>query len=61
LQPVDVGYVLINYDIAGLKAAGLSVPQSLKELTDPKWKSKLVIENPATSSTGLAASFGDSS
>ena len=54
LLPVDVGYVLINYDVAGLKAAGLPVPQSLKELTEPQWKSKLVIENPATSSTGLA-------
>ena len=54
LLPVDVGYVLINYDVAGLKAAGLPVPQSLKELTEPQWKSKLVIENPVTSSTGLA-------
>jgi thiamine transport system substrate-binding protein len=54
LLPIDVGYVLINYDIAGLKAAGLAVPQSLTELTEPQWKSKLVIENPATSSTGLA-------
>ena len=54
LQPIDVGYVLINYDIAGLNAAGLPVPQSLKELTEPQWKGKLVIENPATSSTGLA-------
>ncbi len=54
LLPVDVGYVLINYDVAGLKTAGLPVPQSLTELTEPQWKSKLVIENPATSSTGLA-------
>ena len=54
LLPVDVGYVLINYDVAGLKAAGLPVPQSLQELTEPQWKGKLVIENPATSSTGLA-------
>jgi thiamine transport system substrate-binding protein len=54
LLPIDVGYVLINYDIAGLKAAGLAVPQSLTELTEPQWKGKLVIENPATSSTGLA-------
>jgi len=54
LQPIDVGYVLINYDIAALKAAGLPLPQSLKELTEPQWKGKLVVENPATSSTGLA-------
>lgn len=54
LLPIDVGYVLINYDIAGLKSAGLPVPQTLLELTEPQWKGKLVVEHPATSSTGLA-------
>lgn len=54
LVPVDVGYVVINYDIAGVQAAGLTPPTSFNELLDSKWKGKLVIENPATSSTGLA-------
>lgn len=54
LTPIDVGYVLINYDIAGLQAAGLTPPTTLKDLLDPQWKSKLVVENPTTSSTGLA-------
>jgi thiamine transport system substrate-binding protein len=42
------------------------VPQSLEDLTKPEYKGLLVVENPATSSTGLAfllatvAHFGDS-
>lgn len=64
--PVDEGDVCINYDIAWLKAHDLAVPTSLRDLSDPKYKNLLVVENPATSSTGLAfllatiAQFGDS-
>ena len=54
LVPIDFGYVLINYDKAALAAAGLEPPQSLADLLKPEWKSKLVVENPATSSPGLA-------
>ncbi|MFN5059088.1 MAG: thiamine ABC transporter substrate binding subunit, partial [Chloroflexota bacterium] len=54
LVPIDFGYVLINYDKAALEAAGLEPPQSLADLLKPEWKSKLVVENPATSSPGLA-------
>ena len=63
--PVDEGDVCINDDIAWLKAHDLAVPTSLRDLTDPKYKNLLVVENPATSSTGLAfllatiAQFGD--
>jgi thiamine transport system substrate-binding protein len=49
LLPVDYGHVVINFD----KAMG-GTPATLKELADPKWKSKLVVQNPATSSPGLA-------
>ena len=49
LLPVDVGQVAINYD----KSIG-TPPATLRELADPKWRSKLIIENPATSSPGLA-------
>ena len=49
LLPVDFGHVAINFD----KAMG-ATPANLRELTDPKWKSKLVVQNPATSSPGLA-------
>jgi len=54
LVPIDFGYVLINYDKAALADAGIEPPQSLTDLLKPEWKSKLVVENPATSSPGLA-------
>lgn len=54
LLPIDYGYVSLNYDKAALKNAGLAAPQSLRDLTRPEWKGKLVVENPATSSPGLA-------
>lgn len=54
LVPIDFGYVLINYDKAALTAAGLEPPQQLSDLLKPEWKSKLVVQNPATSSPGLA-------
>jgi thiamine transport system substrate-binding protein len=54
LLPIDYGYVSINYDKAALAKQNLSPPQTLADLTKPEWKSKLVVENPATSSPGLA-------
>ena len=54
LLPVDFGYVTLNYDKAAFDEAALPVPQTLRELTDPRYKGKLVVENPATSSPGLA-------
>jgi thiamine transport system substrate-binding protein len=64
--PVDYGDVCINYDKAYFAEKNLPVPQSLEDLTKPEYKNLLVIENPATSSTGLAlllatvAHYGDS-
>ena len=52
--PVDFGFVCINYDKAYFTRQNLSVPQSLEELTEPEYQNLLVVENPATSSTGLA-------
>ena len=52
--PVDYGDVCINYDKAYFADRKLRVPQSLEELTKPEYKDLLVVENPATSSTGLA-------
>ena len=54
VTPVDFGYVNFNYDIAALKKANLPVPQKLEDLTDPKYKGLTVVENPASSSPGLA-------
>lgn len=52
--PVDYGDVCINYDKAYFAEKGLAVPASLEELTQPQYKGLLVVENPATSSPGLA-------
>ena len=54
VTPVDYGYVNLNYDIAALKKANLAVPAKLEDLTDPKYRGLTVVENPASSSTGLA-------
>jgi len=64
--PVDYGDVCINYDKAYFADNDLAVPQSLEDLTKPEYAGLLVVENPATSSTGLAfllatiAHYGDS-
>ena len=63
--PVDYGDVCINYDKSYFAANNLALPQSLSDLTKPEYKGLLVVEDPATSSPGLAfllatiASFGD--
>jgi thiamine transport system substrate-binding protein len=54
LLPIDYGYVNINYDKATLEQIGLAPPTALEDLTKPEWKSTLVVENPTTSSPGLA-------
>lgn len=63
--PVDYGDVCINYDKAYFAEKNLPIPQSLADLTKPEYKGLLVVENPATSSPGLAflmatiAAFGE--
>jgi thiamine transport system substrate-binding protein len=63
--PVDYGDVCINYDKAYFTKNNLAVPQSFEDLAKPEYKDLLVVENPATSSPGLAfllatrAHFGD--
>jgi len=52
--PIDYGDVCINYDKAYFAENNLPVPQSLEDLTKPEYAGLLVVENPATSSTGLA-------
>jgi thiamine transport system substrate-binding protein len=52
--PVDYGDVCINYDKKYFADNSLAVPQSLEDLTKPEYANLLVVENPATSSTGLA-------
>ncbi len=63
--PVDYGDVCINYDKAYFAENNLAVPQSFEDLAKPEYNGLLVVENPATSSPGLAfllatrAHFGD--
>lgn len=54
VTPIDYGDVCLNYDKAFFAEAGIPVPQSLEDLTQPVYKDLLVVENPATSSPGLA-------
>ncbi len=55
--PVDYGDVCLNYDKAYFSKKGLAPPQSLDDLLKPEYKSLLVVQNPATSSPGLAFLF----
>jgi thiamine transport system substrate-binding protein len=65
LIPIDYGYVNLNYDLGFFKTKALVVPQTLRDLTKPEYKGMLVVQNPATSSPGLAfmlatiATFGE--
>ncbi len=52
--PVDYGDVCINYDKEFLAENGIAPPHSLEDLTMPEYRGLLVVQNPATSSPGLA-------
>jgi len=52
--PVDYGDVCINYEKAYFADRNLPAPATLEDLTQPAYKGLLVVENPSTSSTGLA-------
>jgi thiamine transport system substrate-binding protein len=52
--PVDYGDICINYDKSYFALHSLPVPTSLEDLLKPDYKNLLVVENPATSSPGLA-------
>jgi thiamine transport system substrate-binding protein len=54
VTPIDYGDVCLNYDIGWFKQKNIPAPQTLEDLAKPQYKSLLVVENPATSSPGLA-------
>ena len=54
LTPIDHGDVCINFDKQWFAKQKVAVPTSLDDLTKPAYQGKLVVENPATSSPGLA-------
>lgn len=63
--PIDRGDVCVNYDRAFYAGGGTPPPRTLSDLTLPRYRGQLVVENPATSTPGLAfvlatvAQFGE--
>ena len=54
LLPVDFGDVCLNYDRNWFTRKGIAAPERLEDLIKPDFKNLTVVENPATSSPGLA-------
>ncbi|PID74259.1 MAG: thiamine ABC transporter substrate-binding protein [Desulfobacterales bacterium] len=54
LLPVDYGDVCLNYDKKWFTSRSIEPPAQLEDLVKPAYKGLLVVENPATSSPGLA-------
>ena len=65
VTPIDFGDVCINYDVAALAAGGVDPPTSLRDLAEPQFAGAFVVQDPASSSPGLAfllatiATFGE--
>jgi thiamine transport system substrate-binding protein len=63
--PIDRGDVCLNYDKGWYAERSLEPPTQLEDLIRAKYRGQLVVENPATSTPGLAfllatiAKFGD--
>jgi thiamine transport system substrate-binding protein len=52
--PIDHGAVCVNYDKKWFARHDVAVPRTLRDLARPAYRDLLVVENPATSSPGLA-------
>jgi thiamine transport system substrate-binding protein len=52
--PIDHGDVCVNDDKRWYAEHGIDPPTTLDDLTKPEYRGQLVVENPATSSPGLA-------
>ena len=65
VTPIDFGDVCINIDDTWFEAEGLAPPTTLDDLIDPAYSGLLVVQDPGTSSPGLAfllstvARYGD--
>jgi thiamine transport system substrate-binding protein len=65
VTPIDHGEVCLNHDRAWFDDHGLVPPTDLEDLSDPAYRGLTVVQNPATSTPGLAfllatiARFGD--
>ncbi|MBU1566119.1 MAG: thiamine ABC transporter substrate-binding protein [Proteobacteria bacterium] len=54
LLPVSYGDVCLNYDKEWFKKKNVTPPSDLADLLKPEYKGLTVVENPATSSPGMA-------
>lgn len=54
VTPVDHGEVCVNYDLRRFGSGSQPAPDDLADLADPAYRDQLVVQNPATSSPGLA-------
>ena len=54
VTPIDYGDVCVNYDKQWFAREGVKVPSTLDDLTKPAYRGRLVVEDPSTSSPGLA-------
>ena len=54
VTPIDHGDVCLNIDRNWFASRGLEPPRTLADLTEPRYRKLLVVENPATSTPGLA-------
>jgi thiamine transport system substrate-binding protein len=54
VTPIDHGEVCLNLDRDWFASRGVEPPATLDELTDERYRGLTVVENPATSSPGLA-------
>jgi len=65
VTPIDRGDVCLNVDKSWFAEHGVAAPTSVDQLTQPRYRNLLVVENPATSTPGLAfmlatiAKYGD--
>jgi thiamine transport system substrate-binding protein len=57
VTPVDHGEVCLNVDRGWFASHGVAAPATLEQLTLPRYRGLLVVENAATSSPGLAFLF----
>jgi thiamine transport system substrate-binding protein len=54
VTPVDRGDVCLNVDLTWFTGRGLEPPDDIADLIDPAYRGLTVVENPATSTPGLA-------
>jgi thiamine transport system substrate-binding protein len=52
--PIDYGDVCVNLDLEAFGGGTLPAPERLEDLADAEYRGMLVVEDPATSSPGLA-------